>query len=263
NPFSANAQGVNIGISALTAINDHEFLVLERDNRGFGIDDPTGSTPVSTKRIYRIDIAGATNVSGITLAGTNTLPAGVVPVGKKLFTDLLPQLITAEARVPEKIEGLTVGPRLADGTYELLIASDNDFSVTQNDLGMQFDVCTNGVTSQQVAIDAGCPDGMSLLPTFLFSFKTSPNEIELPSPINQLFTLLRDQDFSPISGRLTPRLRAAEKLMSNRRNGEACKIFQDLSRQTSKAKSIPLSQINRFDLGLNATQQALGCKTGN
>jgi hypothetical protein len=33
NRFGSNAQGVNIGISALTAISDHEFLALERDNR--------------------------------------------------------------------------------------------------------------------------------------------------------------------------------------------------------------------------------------
>ncbi len=261
NPFSPNAQGVNIGVSAIAAINEHEFLALERDNRGFGIDDPTGLIPVSTKRIYRIDIAGATDVSGISLSGTNTLPTEVVPVAKRLFMDLLPELRMAEARVPEKMEGLTIGPRLADGTYELLLASDNDFSVTQNNLSVQFDVCTNGVTSQQVAIDAGCPEGLSLLPTFLLSFKTSPNEIELPSPINQLFTLLRDQDFSSISLEVTSGLRAAEKLLSKGRNAEACKALQNVSRQVSKqsTRSIPSSQTNRLKMGVNATQQALGC----
>src|SRR5207237_54238 len=138
---------------AMTAINDHEFLVLERDNRGFGIDDPTNAIPVSTKRVYRIDIAGATDVSRISLSGTNTLPAGVVPVSKKIFLDLLPELLSAGSIVPEKIEGMTIGPRLADGTYELLLVTDNDFSVTQNDTGTQFDVCTDRRSSRQVAID--------------------------------------------------------------------------------------------------------------
>jgi hypothetical protein len=83
------------------------------------------------------------------------------------------------AVIPAKIEGIAIGPRLADGTYELLLASDNDFSVTQNDSNLQFDVCTDGKIAQQVSIDAGCPSGLSLIPTFLFSFKTSKNEILL------------------------------------------------------------------------------------
>jgi hypothetical protein len=175
NAFKDFAQGTNIGLSAMTAISDHEFLAVERDNRGLGIDDPTGSVPVSTKRIYRIDIAHATDVSRISLAETNTLPAGVNPVSKAIFLDLLAELKQAGSAVPEKIEGLTIGPRLADGSYELLMASDNDFSVTQNDSGVQFDVCTNGTKSQQVSIDAGCPPGLALIPTYLLSFKTAPN----------------------------------------------------------------------------------------
>jgi hypothetical protein len=175
NAFKDFAQGTNIGLSALTAISDHEFLAVERDNRGLGIDDPSGSVPVSTKRIYRIDIAHATDVSRISLAETNTLPAGVTPVSKAIFLDLLAELKQARSAVPEKIEGLTIGPRLADGSYELLMASDNDFSVTQNDSGTQFDVCTDGKKSQQVAIDAGCPPGLALIPTFLLSFKTTPD----------------------------------------------------------------------------------------
>ena len=180
NEFRVNAQGTNIGLSALVAINDHEFLALERDNRGFGIDDTAASTPVSTKRIYRVDIAHATDVSGITLAETNALPSGVVPVAKTLFLDVVAELQQAGAVIPDKIEGMAIGPRLADGTYELLLASDNDFSVTQNDSNMQFDVCTDGKTAQQVSIDAGCPAGLSLIPTFLMSFKTAKNEILPP-----------------------------------------------------------------------------------
>jgi hypothetical protein len=177
NAFEANAQGTNIGLSAFVAINDHEFLAMERDNRGFGIDDTTASIPVSTKRIYRIDIARATDVSGITLAETNSLPSRVVPVAKTLFLDVATELHQAGAVIPEKIEGMAIGPRLADGTYELLLASDNDFSVTQNDSNVQFDVCTDGKAARQVSIDAGCPAGLSLIPTFLMSFKTGKNEI--------------------------------------------------------------------------------------
>ena len=50
-PGNANAtdprQGRNIGVSAIVAINDVEFLVLERDNRGIGVDDPAGAPALS------------------------------------------------------------------------------------------------------------------------------------------------------------------------------------------------------------------------
>jgi hypothetical protein len=50
-------QGRNIGLSAIAAINDHEFLVLERDNRGIGIDDPAGANAVGSKRVTRLTLA--------------------------------------------------------------------------------------------------------------------------------------------------------------------------------------------------------------
>ena len=51
------------GISALVAINDHEFLVLERNNRGIGVGAEF-SPP--NKKVFRIDLDGATDVSGVT-----------------------------------------------------------------------------------------------------------------------------------------------------------------------------------------------------
>lgn len=133
NTFNATAQGRNIGASAITAVSDSEFLVLERDNRGVGVDNPTGDVPVAEKRVYKIDITNATDVSGISLADTNTLPAGVNPVAKSStpVIDMKNTLTGAGQIVPEKMEGLTVGPKLADGSYAILIGTDNDFSVTQ------------------------------------------------------------------------------------------------------------------------------------
>ena len=49
--------------------------------------------------------------------------------------------------------------------------ADNDFSVIQNDDDVQFDVCTDGLTAQQVGLDRACPAGLSLLPSYLYSFK--------------------------------------------------------------------------------------------
>ena len=114
------------GVSEILAINDHEFLVLERDNRSWLAAEPQAPT---RKWIYRIDITGATDVSGMTLPST-TLPTGVQPVRKELFIDLLDPafgLQNNDARaIAEKIEGLAWGPDLRDGRHLLYVISDND-----------------------------------------------------------------------------------------------------------------------------------------
>ncbi|MEA5510540.1 esterase-like activity of phytase family protein [Crocosphaera sp. UHCC 0190] len=201
NDFPATSQGRNIGISAIIAINNHEFLVLERDNRGLGVDAPTvadvANTPVGSKRIYSIDITGATDVSGISLAGTNTLPGGIIPVSKSLFLDIQTALDNAGQIIPEKIEGLAIGPQLNDGSYALLIGTDSDYSVTQNGSNVQFNVCTDFVSQSvnDVAIQDSCPQGLDLIPTYLYSFKESvpdfvPREtVPEPSAILGLISL--------------------------------------------------------------------------
>lgn len=180
NDFSATAQGRNIGVSSIVAINNNELLVLERDNRGFGVDAIVGGTtnvPVASKRVYKIDLTGATDVSGISLAGTNTLPTGVTPVGKSLFLDVAEALQSAGQTIPEKIEGLALGPQLADGSFALLLATDNDFSVTQNGSNTQFDVYTDGT---QQAIGSAPPNsGATLIPSYIYAFRTQPNALDV------------------------------------------------------------------------------------
>lgn len=63
--FSATAQGRNIGGSSITWVSGTTFLVIERDNRGKGPDNLLAGAlvPVGSKRVYLIDIAGATDVS--------------------------------------------------------------------------------------------------------------------------------------------------------------------------------------------------------
>jgi len=169
--FSATSQGRNIGVSAIVAINSIDFLVLERDNRGLGIE--VTPTPVH-KRIYRISLRDATDVQDISLANSDDLPSGVIPVSKEPFIDVLAQLTDAKQTVPEKLEGLAIGPRLADGSYAILLGTDNDYSVTQTGAGEQFNVCvdtTGTLRDDQVSIDEGCTDNLALIPGFLMSFK--------------------------------------------------------------------------------------------
>lgn len=178
--FEANRQGRSIGISAIQALPNGTLLVLERDNRGLGVDDPNAALTVGSKRIWQVDLSNATDVSTISLKGRNDLPDGVTPVAKSAtpFIDLAAALKAMGLSVPEKIEGFTFGPRLADGSYTLIVATDNDYSVTQNGGGTQFDVCTSGPggVNSTVALGAGCPQGQRLLDSYLYSFRLSAAE---------------------------------------------------------------------------------------
>jgi Esterase-like activity of phytase len=76
-----------------------------------------------------VNLNGATDVSGMTLP-TGALPAGIMPVQKSLFIDLLDSdfgLQNHDDRaIAEKIEGLAWGPDLPDGRHLLYVISDND-----------------------------------------------------------------------------------------------------------------------------------------
>jgi hypothetical protein len=66
------------------------------------------------------------------LAKMDALPAkgavtGVKPLTKTLELDLLdPSHSLAGDDMPEKIEGLSFGPKMADGRRTLLVSTDND-----------------------------------------------------------------------------------------------------------------------------------------
>lgn len=111
----------NLGTNEILAINDHQFLVVERDG--------VAGSGAAFKRIELIDTAGATDISGLASLPQNGLPPGVTAVTKSLFLDLLdPAFGLAGSAFPEKIEGLAFGPDLADGRHLLLVTSDNDLN---------------------------------------------------------------------------------------------------------------------------------------
>jgi hypothetical protein len=148
------------GISALLALNDHEFLVLERNNRGIGVGAEF-SPP--NKKLYRIDITGATDFS----PPSPVFPAANCPTGKvtknpvpflDLAADTLPELGN---KVPEKWEGLGIGPRLNDSSYVMVAGTDNDYSVTQNSNGQQFDDYFRVTDADPFASSIQCPLGLT------------------------------------------------------------------------------------------------------
>lgn len=112
------------GVSEILAINDHEFLVVERDNRSNLQTPPQAPT---RKTIYKIDLNGATDVSAAGLPA-GALPANIVPVTKTLFIDLLDPAFALAPTIAEKIEGLAWGPDLQDGKHMLYVISDNDLN---------------------------------------------------------------------------------------------------------------------------------------
>jgi hypothetical protein len=114
------------GVCELLAINDHEFLVVERDNRSNLQSPPQAPT---RKTIYKIDLTGATDVSDVASLPQGAL-VGITPVSKQLFINLLDADLNLAATVPEKIEGLTWGPDLPDGRHVLYVISDNDLNPT-------------------------------------------------------------------------------------------------------------------------------------
>ena len=187
--FASRHQGRKIGASAIRALNEHELLILERDNRGLGVENPINNdseaADVGTKRIYEVNLQAATDVTSISLAGSSTLPSGVIPVTKTLAVDIHSALMNAGLVTPEKLEGVTIGPQLDDGTYAVLVSSDNDFSALPS--GNTFlDIYTDGSSGPA----DGDPLGRTLLPSYLYSFKLNlPNYI-VPVPEPSTVSLL-------------------------------------------------------------------------
>lgn len=118
------------GVSEILALNNHEFLVDERDGHG-----RADGSKAKVKQIFKIDIDGATDIG--TMDGT-TAAANVVP--KTLFVDLVASMTAAgidPTNIPAKIEGITFGPDVKDGegntVHTFWVANDNDFLNTVAD----------------------------------------------------------------------------------------------------------------------------------
>ena len=111
------------GVSEVVAINNHEFLVDERDGSGLGNGDAA-----VVKQLFKIDINGATDVSNM-----DGLTAAKNAVGKTLWLDIVATLNAVgipSTQIPAKIEGLAFGSDVDyNGTtlHTLWVANDNDF----------------------------------------------------------------------------------------------------------------------------------------
>jgi len=190
--YQMKRPGQGQGTSALVAINDHEFMVLERNNRGVGVG---AEFATADKEVYKIDLAGATDVSNIDLDAPGAVYTKVIKSAQILDLDAN-TLAALGNKSPEKWEGLAIGPQLADGSYLLLAGTDNDYSVTQNASGQQYDVYFRFTDADPYASSIQCPLGTTtgcfwtsnsttaaltneyaLLPGVLHAYKVSAAEL--------------------------------------------------------------------------------------
>ena len=131
------------GVSEIVALNDHQFLVDERDGKGLG-----DGSAAAVKQVFMVDLTGATEVGTIAKLKTSS-PS----LGKTLFIDLVSVLGAhgyTGSQIPAKIEGLAFGADVTIGgvvNHTLYVANDNDFAPAGGD--NQFFVF--GVTDSDLA----------------------------------------------------------------------------------------------------------------
>jgi len=115
------------GLVDLLALPDGELLALERELGG--------CLPRFRSRIYLIDFTGATDVSEL----PSLNDGGFTPVAKTLLWQGVFGF--------SNFEGMTLGPRLSDGSYSVLLVSDDG----NGELGQRQDVFSlilGGVTTR-------------------------------------------------------------------------------------------------------------------
>jgi hypothetical protein len=119
--------GTKTTISDILAINGHEFLVDERDSKGLADD-----SQAAFKKLFRIDLSNAQDVSNLTGAGS----LAPLAVPKQLFLDIV-GVLTASGMSPfdspAKLEGITFGPDVTmSGSvrHTIFVGNDNDFLAT-------------------------------------------------------------------------------------------------------------------------------------
>lgn len=93
------------GLVDLLALPDGRVLALEREVGGF--------LPLFRSRIYQIDFSAASDVSGV----ASLADGGFTAVGKRLLWQGF--------FLSDNFEGMTLGPRLNNGTYSVVLISDN------------------------------------------------------------------------------------------------------------------------------------------
>ncbi len=111
------------GVSEILALDGHALLVLERS----GVQGADGAFRFHC-RLYRADFKGAQDVSALPAVNASTAR----PVAKTLVFDFDHLIADSGGKLkPDNLEGMTFGPRLADGRRSLVLVSDDNFDARQ------------------------------------------------------------------------------------------------------------------------------------
>jgi Esterase-like activity of phytase len=128
-PLFATKPGKFTTISELLAVNDHQFLVDERDGKGF---EGGGSASYKMLNLVDIEAPGVADVSNNASFLANN-PANVA-LHKVAFLDIVAVTkahgLDPSIDLPAKLEGITFGQDvIVNGTtkHTLYLSSDNDF----------------------------------------------------------------------------------------------------------------------------------------
>ena len=101
------------GATEILAVTDKRFLVLERS---FSV-----GVVGNQVRLYEIDVGAATNV----LSQASLLGGAARPVTKRLVLDF--ETLKGQLGGIANLEGMTFGPRLANGNPSLVVVADDNF----------------------------------------------------------------------------------------------------------------------------------------
>lgn len=122
-------EGKSYGVNEMLAVNDHQFLVIERDGKA--------GNNAAFKKIFLIDLNGATDVSNVESLPQGSLSgSGITSVAKSELIDLRSTLGSyfTNNDFPEKFEGLAWGEDVDTDnngqldSHTLLVTTDNDFA---------------------------------------------------------------------------------------------------------------------------------------
>lgn len=179
------------GVSELLAVNDHQFLVDERDGNGMA-DSPLLSDVASAaavKKLYLIDItkdAQGNPIQDVT-ALSGDLSAYAVYKQATPFLDIVAVLQAKGVDplfVPSKIEGIAFGPDMevnGETRHTLVVANDNDFL---------------GSIADPLKAPGDATRGMVGNPNQFFVFSFSDEDLPgyVPQPLHELRGADRDGD---------------------------------------------------------------------
>jgi hypothetical protein len=124
------------GLVELLAVDEDVFLALERS---FVAEPGNTGRNMNRIRLFRIDLRGAADVSAYDSLKT---AAAITPVKKSLLLDLSNVTGLSAELAPglDNFEALGFGPRLPGGRQTLILASDDNFNISQRTWFLQFAV---------------------------------------------------------------------------------------------------------------------------